>query len=80
LATACWGFIVAKTILPEPAPVLVFRPLQVSNSKSYTQLIYSLIDTTAHHGKRQISAACMSIKWVILALILDCNATNQAFT
>jgi hypothetical protein len=39
LATACWAFIVAKTTEPEPAPMLVFWPLQVANRKFYTQLI-----------------------------------------
>jgi hypothetical protein len=33
MATACWAFIVAKSTRLEPAPLLVFRPLQATNSK-----------------------------------------------
>jgi hypothetical protein len=31
LATACWDFIVVKTIGRKGAPVLVFGPLQAAN-------------------------------------------------
>jgi hypothetical protein len=42
MATACWEFIVAKSNRPEPAPMLVFRPLQGANSKSYQQIMNRL--------------------------------------
>ena len=42
MATACWDFIVAKTIPPEAAPVLVFGPLRVANKEICQQLINSL--------------------------------------
>jgi hypothetical protein len=41
LATACWDFIVVKSIRRGAAPVLVFGPLQGANIKSYTQDINS---------------------------------------
>jgi hypothetical protein len=47
MATACWDFIVAKSTLPRPAPVLVFRSLQGTNrpnpSTTYQQNIQSFL-------------------------------------
>jgi hypothetical protein len=42
LATACWAFIVAKSIPLEAAPMLDFKPLQAANRKSHQQLIHKL--------------------------------------
>jgi hypothetical protein len=39
MATACWGFIVAKSTPLETAPLLDFLPLQVTNRNSFAQLI-----------------------------------------
>ena len=43
LATACWDFIVVKSTGREPAPVLVFGPLQGANMKCYAQDINSAV-------------------------------------
>jgi hypothetical protein len=43
MATACWAFIVAKSTLPEPAPMLVFLSLSYSNRRLYAQDINSLL-------------------------------------
>jgi hypothetical protein len=40
LATACWAFIVAKSIPLEAAPMLDFRPLQAANREIHQQLIH----------------------------------------
>jgi hypothetical protein len=42
LATACWKSIVAKRTSREPAPMLDFRPLRVSDKESYPQIIHML--------------------------------------
>jgi hypothetical protein len=39
MATACWGFIVAKSTPLETAPLLDFSPLQVTNRRIHPQLI-----------------------------------------
>ena len=39
LATACWDFIVVKTIALQPAPLLDFSSLQAANRRSYQQVI-----------------------------------------
>jgi hypothetical protein len=43
LATACWDFIVAKSTPPQPAPMLVFRPLRGPNIKSYPHNMNRLV-------------------------------------
>jgi hypothetical protein len=48
LATACWKSIVAKRTGREPAPMLDFRPLQVSDSESCTQIIHNPATTLGH--------------------------------
>jgi hypothetical protein len=40
MATACWDFIVAKSTLPETAPLLDFFPLRAPNINFHTQLIH----------------------------------------
>jgi hypothetical protein len=40
MATACWGFIVAKSTRLETAPLLDFASLQVTNTKIYQQVIH----------------------------------------
>jgi len=71
LATACWDFIVAKRTPSEAAPVLVFRPLQPSNSQNYQQLINMLINVPAAKPGRQISKVRMLVKAARKASILD---------
>jgi hypothetical protein len=51
--------------------VLVFRPLQPSNSQNYQQLINMLINATAAKPGRQISKVRMLVKTARKALILD---------
>jgi hypothetical protein len=43
MATACWAFIVAKSIGRETAPALVFRPLQAANKDFLPQLIHKFL-------------------------------------
>jgi hypothetical protein len=42
LATACWAFIVAKSIALEAAPMLDFGPLRAANRKSHQQLVHRI--------------------------------------
>jgi hypothetical protein len=41
MATACWAFIVAKSIGRETAPALVFRSLQAANKEFHQQVIHN---------------------------------------
>jgi hypothetical protein len=43
MATACWAFIVAKSTLPEAAPLLDFPSLQRANMKIHQQLIHKAL-------------------------------------
>jgi hypothetical protein len=43
MATACWAFIVAKSTLPEAAPLLDFPSLQRANMEIHQQLIHKAL-------------------------------------
>ena len=51
LATACWAFIVVKTIGLKAAPVLVFGPLRSANMNVYQQVINRLQTPRRHCRK-----------------------------
>jgi hypothetical protein len=78
MATACWEFIVAKSNRPEPAPMLVFRPLQGANSKSYQQIMNRLVWAPEGIFRAAVSAPKVEPNILIQCPILALHTGNAA--
>jgi hypothetical protein len=77
LATACWAFIVVKTIGLKAAPVLVFGPLRCANMESCQQDIHRSVRLLEGSGKGHRVLPIPPVKKDAIALILAAVRCNR---